>query len=149
MSINICVISGNLTRDSELRVLSSGAPVLTFSLAVNKRYKDEAEGTWKDRPNFIDCVMFGNRGEALMPLLTKGVKVCIKGELRYSSWEKEGVRRSKIEVVADDVELMNYRGANESTPKTTQTQIEYSTRQQQQTSVTQAEDSLYDTDIPF
>jgi len=106
MSINRVTISGNLTRDPELRE-AGGSSVLAFSVAVNDRSKNQQTGEWEDRPNFIDCVMFGRRGEALAPLLHKGLKVAVSGKLRYSSWEaKDGAKRSKVEVAADEVELM-------------------------------------------
>lgn len=106
MSINRVTISGNLTRDPELRE-AGGATILSFSVAVNDRAKNQQTGEWEDRPNFIDCVMFGRRGEALAPLLSKGLKVAVSGKLRYSSWEaKDGTKRSKVEVAADEVELM-------------------------------------------
>ena len=106
MSINRVTISGNLTRDPELRE-AGGATILSFSVAVNDRAKNQQTGEWEDRPNFIDCVMFGKRAEALAPLLSKGLKVAVSGRLRYSSWEaKDGTKRSKVEVAADEVELM-------------------------------------------
>lgn len=106
MSINRVTISGNLTRDPELRE-ASGATILNFSVAVNDRAKNQSTGEWEDRPNFIGCVMFGKRAEALSRLLAKGMKVAVSGKLRYSSWEdKDGARRSKVEVAADEVELM-------------------------------------------
>lgn len=107
MSINRVCISGNLTRDPELRSTAGGTEVLQFGVAVNERVKNPQTGEWEDRPNFVDCVMFGKRADALSKLLAKGSKVAIDGRLRYSSWEKDGQRRSKLEVVAEDVELMS------------------------------------------
>ena len=106
MSINRVTISGNLTRDPELRE-AGGATILSFSVAVNDRAKNQQTGEWEERPNLIDCLMFGKRAEALAPLLSKGLKVAVSGRLRYSSWEaKDGTKRSKVEVAADEVELM-------------------------------------------
>lgn len=107
MSINMVCISGNLTRDPELRATGGGTSVLQFGVAVNERVKNPQTEEWEDRPNFVDCVMFGKRAEALSNLLEKGSKVAIEGRLRYSSWEKDGQRRSKLEVVAEEVELMS------------------------------------------
>ena len=109
MSINIVNISGNLTRDSELRRTQGGTAILGFSVAVNDRRKNQQTGEWEDCPNFIDCTMFGTRAEKLAGMLTKGTKVCILGKLRYMSWEKDGQKRSKIEVIVDDIELMSRR----------------------------------------
>ena len=111
MSINHVVVSGNLTRDSELRRTTGGTAILGFGVAVNDRRKNQQTGEWEDYPNFIDCTMFGTRAEKLTGMLTKGTKVCILGKLRYMSWEKDGLRRSKIEVIVDDIELMSRRDA--------------------------------------
>ena len=105
MSINSVAISGNLTRDSELRALANGTSVLTFGVAVNERVKNQQTGEWEDRPNFVDCVIFGTRADALQRYLVKGARVAVTGRLRYSSWEKNGQKRSKLEVIADNVDL--------------------------------------------
>lgn len=106
MSINSVNISGNLTRDPDLRATASGSQILSFGVAVNDRAKNPQTGEWEDRPNFVDCVVFGKRAESLSNLLSKGMKVAIDGKLRYSSWEtQDGQRRSKLEVVVDEVEF--------------------------------------------
>lgn len=107
MSINRVNISGNLTRDPELRATQSGMQVLGFGVAVNDRRKNPSTGQWEDYPNFVDCTMFGTRGEKLQQYLTKGTKVAIEGKLRYSSWERDGQRRSKLEVIVDEIEFMS------------------------------------------
>lgn len=109
MGINRVNISGNLTRDPELRSTRGGSAVLAFGVAVNDRRRN-AEGEWEDRPNFVDCVVFGNRAEPLSHYLFKGMKVAIEGKLRYNSWERDGQRRSKLEVVVDEVEFLSTRG---------------------------------------
>lgn len=125
-NINSVSISGNLTRDSELRSANNGTAILNFSVAVNDRRKVGEE--WQDVPNYIDCVVFGPRAVSLHNLLKKGAKVAIDGKLRWSSWEtKEGSKRSKLEVVVDEMELM-------SAPK------------QKQAAPTSA---AYDEDVPF
>ena len=132
MSINRVNISGNLTRDPELRATSGGAQVLSFGVAVNDRAKNQQTGEWEDRPNFIECTMFGTRAEKLAQYLHKGMKVAIEGKLRYSQWEKDGQRRSKLEVIAEELEFMSRHDGG-------QQQI----RQQNQVP------DLYDEDIPF
>lgn len=107
MSINRVNISGNLTRDSELRSANNGTAILNFSVAVNDRRKNSQTGEWEDVPNYVDCVVFGTRANALHRMLKKGTKVAIEGKLRWSSWEKDGQRRSKLEVIVDELELMN------------------------------------------
>ena len=106
MSINRVNISGNLTRDPELRATAGGTQVLSFGVAVNDRRKNPQTGDWEDYPNFVDCTMFGTRAEAVSRYLSKGTKVAIEGKLRYSSWERDGQRRSKLEVIVDEIEFM-------------------------------------------
>ncbi len=111
MSINRVMISGNLTRDPELRSTASGMAVLNLGVAVNDRRKNQQTGEWEDYANFIDCVMFGTRAEAIAQYLSKGTKVAIEGKLRYRQWEsQQGEKRSKVEVAVDDIEFMSSRG---------------------------------------
>ena len=109
MSINRVNISGNLTRDPELRATQGGMQVLGFGVAVNDRRRNQQTGEWEDCPNFVDCTMFGNRAESMGRILHKGMKVAIEGKLRYSSWDKDGQRRSKLEVIVDEIELMSQK----------------------------------------
>ncbi len=106
MAVNKAIITGNLTRNSELRATASGTPVLEFSVAVNDRRKNQRTGEWEDYANFVDCAMFGKRAESLEKHLTKGLKVCVEGRLRWSAWEKDGERRSKLSVIAEEIEFM-------------------------------------------
>ena len=130
LSINRVNISGNLTRDPELRHTQGGMAVLSMGVAVNDRRKNPQTGEWEDYANFVDCTMFGPRAEKLAQHLTKGTKVAIEGKLHWSQWEKDGAKRSKLEVVVDEIEFMS-RGQQQ--------------RQQQQT----ASADLYDENIPF
>ena len=110
MSINRVNISGNLTRDPELRSTASGTPVLMLGIAVNDRRKNNQTGEWEDSPNFIDCTMFGTRALSISRFLSKGNKVAIEGKLRWSQWEqKDGSKRSKIDVIIDEIEFMSAR----------------------------------------
>lgn len=119
MSINRVVVSGNLTRDPELRATPGGTQVLGFGVAVNDRRRNQQTGEWEDYPNFIDCTMFGNRAEALSRILRKGMKVAIEGKLRYSSWEDKngGGRRSKVEIIPDEVVLMSQNPNGQQAPQ--------------------------------
>lgn len=158
MSINRVNISGNLTRDPELRQTTSGTAILRFGVAVNDRRRNQS-GEWEDVPNFVDCVVFGNRAEPLSRFLSKGSKVAVEGKLRYSSWERDGQRRSKLEVVVDEVEFLSPRGAGAQGP-----QGGYQQSSQQQPSYTAPAPApapqsppvqkppsadVYDEDIPF
>lgn len=103
-------ITGNLTRDPELRSTAGGMAVLKMGVAVNDRAKNQQTGEWEDRPNYIDVTMFGARAESVSRFLSKGSKVAIEGKLRWSSWETpQGEKRSKIEVVVDEIEFMSSR----------------------------------------
>lgn len=110
MSINKVIITGNLTRDPELRATAGGMNVLKMGVAVNDRRKNQSTGEWEEVPNFVDVTVFGNRAEPLSRFLSKGSKVAIEGKLRWSQWESpQGEKRSKLEVVADEVEFMSSR----------------------------------------
>ena len=130
MSINRVEISGNLTRDPELRSTASGTAVLGFGVAVNDRRKNQQTGEWEDYPNFVDCTMFGARAESLSRYLAKGNKVAIAGRLHWSQWERDGQKRSKLEVIVDEIELM--AGKREGQPDDDYQSAE-----------------VYDEDIPF
>ncbi|MDO4212007.1 MAG: single-stranded DNA-binding protein [Bacteroidales bacterium] len=119
MSINKVFISGNITRDPDLRSTASGMPVLSFGMAVNDRKRNPQTNEWEDYANFVDCTMFGPRAEALEKHLSKGTKLAVEGKLRYSQWERDGQKRSKLEVVVDELEFMSARnqaGANNNAP---------------------------------
>lgn len=116
MSINRVNISGNLTRDPEMRSTQGGTQILTFGVAVNDRRRNPQSGEWEDYPNFIDCVVFGNRADSLSKMLTKGMKVAVEGKLRWSQWEKDGQKRSKIEVIVDEVEFLSQRQQGSQQP---------------------------------
>lgn len=108
MSINKVLITGNLTRNPELRETPSGFQVLNFGVAVNDRKKNQSTGQWEDYANFVDCTMFGNRAASVARFLAKGSKVAIEGKLRWSQWEtQDGGKRSKLEVVVDELEFMS------------------------------------------
>lgn len=150
MSINRAIISGNLTRDAELRSTSGGMQVLGFGVAVNDRRKNPQTGDWEDYPNFIDCTMFGSRAEKIKQYLTKGAKVAIEGKLRWSQWESNGQKRSKIEVIVDEIELLS-RAQNAQEGRTYGGGNNYTPQRQNapQTAPQYAEAEVYDEDIPF
>lgn len=102
--INSVVLVGRLTRDSELKFTNSGTAICRFSIAVNrvKRSADQRE----EEVSYIDIVVWGKQAEVLNPYLVKGRQVCINGELRQSRWEQDGQSRSRIEVVANNVQLL-------------------------------------------
>lgn len=103
--LNCCMFVGNLGKDAELKYGQSGTAVLTWSVACTTKYKDKA-GDWKERTEWVDCVTFGKRAEGLAKLLTKGRTVFVQGELKTDSWEKDGEKKYKKQILADRVILM-------------------------------------------
>ena len=105
--INRVNLTGNLTREPEVKATSSGIKVLNFGIATTDSRFDKQKNEWVEYPNFINCTLFGARAESLARIMYKGQRVAIEGKLRYSQWEKDGHRRSKLEVMVDDVVLMS------------------------------------------
>ena len=140
MAINKVTISGNLTRDCELKTTPGGMSVLQFTVAVNDRRKTQ-DGSWGNKANYIDCVLFGSRAESLAIYFTKGLKLAVAGKLSQYSWEKDGQRHSKIEILADDVDFI--------APKQQQQPQQPQPAQPQPTQQQQAQAGYYDDEIPF
>lgn len=97
--MNRVILSGRLGTDPDMR-----GSVLKLRLATNERRKDQA-GNWSDHTEWHSVVVFGKRAEALSRLLSKGSRILVEGKLRTSSWDKDGEKRYRTEVIADDVEL--------------------------------------------
>ena len=106
MDLNRVTIIGRLTRDAELKSTGSGISVSKFSIAVNRRTKNGDE--WKDEASFFDVTLFGKQAESLDQYLLKGKQVAIDGELRQERWtdNQTGQQRSKVVIVADNVQLL-------------------------------------------
>ena len=102
--VNSVVLIGRLTRDAELKYTSSGVAICKFSLAVNRSKK--SGDRWEDEVSFFDCTSFGRSAEAVSQYMTKGKQIGIQGELRQDRWEKDGQSRSKVEVIANTVQLL-------------------------------------------
>lgn len=126
-NLNRVLLTGNLTQEPDYKVTTNGTAILSLRVAVNDRRK--VDGEWKDAPGFYDCILIGRRAESLKPYLAKGRKVAIEGKLRWSSWEKDGHIRSKVEIAIDDLEL-----------------LDSGRRKEAQESISP---ELYDQDIPF
>ena len=135
MSINKVIISGNLTRSPELKQTQGGTSVLQMGVAVNDRRKNPSTGEWEDVANGVDCVLFGTRAERVAQYLDKGTKVAIEGRLRYRAWEQDGQRRSKLEVVVDEIEFMS----RQQQPQQAYQQQPYQQQAYQQPSYQQAQ----------
>jgi single-strand DNA-binding protein len=108
-NINRVVISGNLTRDPELRSIpNSGTSVCSLRIAVNSRRKDES-GQWVDKPNYFDVTVFGAQGENCAQYLSKGRPVAVDGRLNWREWEKDGIKRQSVDIIADSVQFLGSR----------------------------------------
>lgn len=105
---NKVVLMGNLTRDPELRSIPSGQQVASFSLAVNRTWNN-ANGEKQEAVDYIDCNAWGKPAEIITQYMTKGSAILVSGRLQQRTWEQEGQKRSKVEVVVED---FNFVGGN-------------------------------------
>lgn len=108
-SLNQVTLMGNLTRDPELRQTPTGQNVTSFSLALNRSFKDSS-GAWQDATDYIDCVAWGPLAERVSQYLSKGRRCLVQGRVQSRSWEQDGQKRSKVEVLAADVTFLDARG---------------------------------------
>ena len=102
--INRVVLVGRLTRDAELKYTATGQAVCKFSVAVNRRRKNGDQ--WEEEASYFDVVVWGRSGESLNQYLLKGKAVGIDGELRQDRWQQDGQNRSKVEIVASNIQLL-------------------------------------------
>ncbi|MDP2791613.1 MAG: single-stranded DNA-binding protein [Rectinemataceae bacterium] len=102
--INVVVLVGRLTRDSELKYTKSGMPIARFSIAVNRSRKQGEE--WVDETSFFEIDFWGKGAEAVNRYLIKGQQVGVEGELRQDRWEQDGQPRAKVVVNASNVRLL-------------------------------------------
>lgn len=118
------IIAGNLTRDPELRTTPGGANVCSFSIAVNRNYRD-ASGNNQESVSFIDCSAWGKLGETISQYKKKGDGILVSGRLEQRSWDDKstGQKRSRVEVVVDDCSFIGERGAAGASDSTTSTAV--------------------------
>ena len=107
-SLNQVTLMGNLTRDPELRQTPTGQNVTSFSLALNRSYKDQS-GAWQEATDYIDITSWGPLAERVAQYLSKGRRCLVQGRLQSRSWEQDGVKRNKVEVLASDVTFLDAR----------------------------------------
>lgn len=104
MSGNSITIVGNITRDPELRYTPSGQANVRLGVAVNRRWQDRSSGQWQEQTSFFDVKCWSQMAENVSESLTRGARVVVSGRLEQRSWETEqGDKRSKVEIVADEV----------------------------------------------
>jgi single-strand DNA-binding protein len=114
-NLNRVIITGNLTRDPELRSLSSGMSVCSLRVAVNTRRKDNSTGEWVDKPNYFDVTVWGAQGENCAQYLSKGRPVAVDGRLEWREWEdKQGNKRQSVDIIADSVQFLGSREGGEN-----------------------------------
>jgi single-strand DNA-binding protein len=113
-NINRVVLTGNLTRDPELRSLPSGMSVCSLRLASNTRRKTNG-GDWEDKPNYFDVTVWGAQGENCARFLTKGRAVAIDGRLEWREWDGDNGKRQAVEIIADAVQFLGDRDVADAT----------------------------------
>jgi single-strand DNA-binding protein len=108
-NINRVVLTGNLTRDPELRSTTGGTSVCSLRIACNTRRRD-ASGEWVDKPNYFDVTVWGAQGENCANYLTKGRPVAVDGRLEWREWQdQQGNKRQSIDIIADSVQFLGSR----------------------------------------
>ena len=109
-NINRVVLTGNLTRDPELRSLPSGMSVCSLRVACNTRRKNNSTNEWEDKPNYFDVTVWGAQGENCARFLSKGRPIAIDGRLEWREWEtQDGQKRQAIDIIADAVQFLGGR----------------------------------------
>ncbi len=112
-SVNQVTLLGNLTRDPELRTTPNGQNVVSFSLALNRSYKDQS-GEWQEATDYVDVVAWAALAERVAQYLSRGSRCLVQGRLQSRNWEQEGQKRSKVEVLASDVTFLDNRAGNQN-----------------------------------
>jgi single-strand DNA-binding protein len=144
-NINRVVLTGNLTRDPELRTTPSGMSVCSLRIASNTRRKD-GSGNWVDKPNYFDVTVWGAQGENCANYLSKGRPIALDGRLEWREWEdKEGNKRQAVDIIADSVQFLGSREGGENGGRfTPQTDVPADTGD-----FARASAATTDDDIPF
>jgi single-strand DNA-binding protein len=109
MNINRVVLTGNLTRDPEMRSTSGGLTICKLGIAVNTRRKNNSTGAWEEKPNYFRVTVFGAQADNCGQYLRKGRPVAIDGRLEWSQWENEGQKRESVDIIADTVQFLGGR----------------------------------------
>jgi single-strand DNA-binding protein len=113
INLNRVVLTGNLTRDPELRSTTSGTSVCSLRIACNTRRKNSATGEWEDKPNYLDVTVWGAQGENCARFLAKGRPVAIDGRLEWRQWETpDGHKRQSVVIIADAVQFLGGRDSD-------------------------------------
>lgn len=128
-NINVVVITGNLTKDPELKTTGGGTAVCAMRIAVNSRRKDGSSGEWIDKPNYFDVVAFGGQGQSCANYLSKGRAVAVEGRLDWREWEaQDGSKRQAVQIIANNVQFLgsgDSSGQRKETPESSPTTGSY------------------------
>ena len=148
-NINRVIVTGNLTKDPELRSTPGGTAVCKLRVAVNSRRKDSASGEWMDKPNYFDVTVWGAQGENCAQYLSKGRPVAVDGRLDWREWEaQDGGKRQAIEIIANSVQFLGSRdGGGNGNGFQAQSDVPADTSDFEQAGVGAGKDK--DDDIPF
>jgi single-strand DNA-binding protein len=138
VDVNHVILIGRLTRNADLKYTAGGQAVDKFSIAVNRRKRQGDD--WVDEPNFFDVVVWGKQAETLHQYLVKGKMIAIDGELRQDRWQQDGQNRSKVEIIANIIQLLGGQQQQEN-------QRDQETEQPAQQESESAND--FTKDIPF
>ena len=151
MNINRVVLTGNLTRDPEMRSTGGGLTICKLGIAVNTRRKNGSTGAWEEKPNYFRVTVFGAQAENCGQYLKKGRAVAIDGRLEWSQWENEGQKRESVDIIADTVQFLGGRddagngNGFSSSARTTESDVPIDTGDFERTPVSAGADE----DIPF
>jgi single-strand DNA-binding protein len=145
--LNCVTLIGRLTRDADLKYTASGTAVSKFSIAVNRNVKKG--DNWETEASFFDIVLWGRQAESLDKYLLKGKQVGVMGELRQDRWEQEGKSRSKVEVVADTIQLLGRGSEARSSSSEHGNDSKPSSSQKSSPQGTRENDDGFTDDIPF
>jgi len=145
--LNHVSLIGRLTRDAELKYTAGGQAVCTFSIAVNRRKKSGDQ--WEDEANFFDIVLWGKQGESLQTYLVKGKMIGVDGELRQDRWQQDGQNRSKVEIIANYIQLLGGGGGERSDRSGYQNSLPNRNSTDNSSYSSQSKDDGFADDIPF
>jgi single-strand DNA-binding protein len=149
MYLNKALVYGNLTRDPELKSLPSGTQVTTFSIATNRVWKDK-EGAKQESPEFHNIVVFGRQAEIVAQYLKKGRSALVEGRMQTRSWESDGIKKYRTEIVADRVQFGPISGGVGAPSATVSTQgADVPHAPTQATDIEYPEEDIKPEDIPF
>jgi len=145
MYLNKAIIIGNLTRDPELKSLPSGNAVTTFSLATNRVWKDK-EGNKQEGTDYHNIVIFGRQAENVAQYLKKGSSALVEGRLTTRSWETDGVKKYRTEIIADRVQFGPKRDGGGSAPAS---QAPAGAKKEEIDTIEYPQEDINPEDIPF